>query len=383
MNNILIIAGRYLPGYKDGGPVRTIKNLTDLLGDRYHFTIMCADRDHGDNKPYDNVIVSDDYNESNLNHVGSADVLYVKDGRFRFSAIKKAASQNDVVYILGPYNSYAIKTLILNRTGRIKSPVVLAPMGSFSKGALAIKSTKKKLFFTVTKLFNLFKNISFSVTSEVEKSELTDALAVNNKCYIAKDPQRKPGCVVHDKFKENGILNVVFLSRICEKKNLLGAVEILGNVQENVSFSIYGNLEDESYYKLCLDKLKTLPENISWEYKGIADSEEVPEILSHYDVFLFPTQGENFGHVISEALSAGVIPVISDTTPWLDFDKSGAGYVIDHSDIKAFSDCIDKLASMDELSLKRISANVTDYYLKQYNESIINNGYTEMFDELL
>ena len=30
--DILIIMGRYLPGYKDGGPVRSIKNLTDFLG---------------------------------------------------------------------------------------------------------------------------------------------------------------------------------------------------------------------------------------------------------------------------------------------------------------------------------------------------------------
>lgn len=30
---ILILNGRYLPGYKDGGPVRSIKNLTDRLGE--------------------------------------------------------------------------------------------------------------------------------------------------------------------------------------------------------------------------------------------------------------------------------------------------------------------------------------------------------------
>ena len=37
--DILIIMGRYLPGYKDGGPVRSIKNLTDFLGKEYNFKI--------------------------------------------------------------------------------------------------------------------------------------------------------------------------------------------------------------------------------------------------------------------------------------------------------------------------------------------------------
>lgn len=35
MKKVLILMGRYLPGYKDGGPVRTIKNLTDILGNEY------------------------------------------------------------------------------------------------------------------------------------------------------------------------------------------------------------------------------------------------------------------------------------------------------------------------------------------------------------
>ena len=44
---ILILNGRYLPGYKDGGPVRSIKNLTDRLGEKYDFRILTVDRDHG------------------------------------------------------------------------------------------------------------------------------------------------------------------------------------------------------------------------------------------------------------------------------------------------------------------------------------------------
>ena len=38
--DILIIMGRYLPGYKDGGPVRSIKNLVAYLGEEYNFKIF-------------------------------------------------------------------------------------------------------------------------------------------------------------------------------------------------------------------------------------------------------------------------------------------------------------------------------------------------------
>ena len=45
LKKILIITGRYLPGYKDGGPLRTIINVTEALGDEYNFHIMCWDRE--------------------------------------------------------------------------------------------------------------------------------------------------------------------------------------------------------------------------------------------------------------------------------------------------------------------------------------------------
>ena len=384
MKNILIITGRYLPGYKDGGPVRTIKNLTDLLGDSYHFTVACADRDHGDEHPYDGIHISDGKEADRVNRVGKADVLYVKDGKFKFSFITNAASKSDIVYVCGPYNTYAIKALILNRFGFIKCPFVLAPMGSFSKGALAIKSTKKRVFFALAKTLKLFKNVYFSVTSSVEEKELKEALGITNRCFIAMDPQRAiDPDLKHNKFKKDDKLDVVFLSRICEKKNLKGAAKALCSVKGNVRFSIYGNLEDKDYYDECISVLKGLPENVTWEYKGTAKSEDVPKILSEYDVFLFPTRGENFGHVISEALSAGTIPVISDTTPWLDFNKYNAGYVIKHDEEERFADCIDNLCKMSEDELRTISNNAVAYYERCYTESVNNNGYLEMFNELL
>ena len=52
VRKILIVMGRYLPGYKDGGPVRSIKNLVDRLGTEYEFYILTVDRDHGDTEPY-------------------------------------------------------------------------------------------------------------------------------------------------------------------------------------------------------------------------------------------------------------------------------------------------------------------------------------------
>jgi len=66
---ILTSVGFYLPGYKAGGPIRTLANMVDKLGDEFEFKIVTADRDFDDTKAYPGIKVDD------LNKVGKADVF--------------------------------------------------------------------------------------------------------------------------------------------------------------------------------------------------------------------------------------------------------------------------------------------------------------------
>ena len=52
---ILCFVDHYLPGYKAGGPIQSIVNLVENLGDEFEFYIICNDRDQLDRQPYANV----------------------------------------------------------------------------------------------------------------------------------------------------------------------------------------------------------------------------------------------------------------------------------------------------------------------------------------
>ena len=182
--DILIITGRYLPGYKDGGPVRTIKNLTDYLGNEYNFRILTADRDHGDEAPYPDITVN------TWNRVGNALVWYVPPGKFSFSIIRKMSEEADTVFISGCFSDYAIKTLILNRIGQIKKPVIIAPMGLFMPNAMKRKPIKYNSFIMLFKLLGMFHNVKWSVSSEIEEKCVKKEISPEAVCYIAKDLPR-------------------------------------------------------------------------------------------------------------------------------------------------------------------------------------------------
>lgn len=376
--NILIMMGRYLPGYKDGGPVRTIKNLTDYLGQDYNFKILACDRDHGDEKSYDNIIVN------GWNRVGNANVYYVAPKGFSVKLIEQLSKEVDLIYCCGCFNDYAINLLLANRLGKIKVPVIVAAMGLFSPMEFRLKYKKKKLFTTVFNILGMFRNIYWSATSEMEIFEICQQVwAKKDQFFIAEDLPRKVDETPILKKKVAGSLDVVWISRIAPKKNLKAAIEILKNVKSNINFTIYGPIHVQEYWDECKVELEKLPSNIIWEHKGNVESEEVVEKLKEHHVFLFPTLGENYGHVIQEALSAGCPCILSDQTPWKDLEAEGVGavYRLDEKDRFVFS--IENYARMNQDEWDSIVVNAKTYAIKNSNTKVQKTGYRLIFDSLV
>lgn len=375
--DVLIVMGRYLPGYKDGGPVRSIKNLVDYLGEEYNFRILTCDRDHGDTEPYQSIKVND------WNRVGNADVYYVAPGGFTRKVIVDLSNKSDLIYVCGCFNDYSVNTLIANRLGQISVPVVVAAMGLFSPMEFRLKYKKKKLFTVVFNKLGMFRNIYWSATSEMEISEICQQVqAKKEQFFIAEDLPRKVDDTPVIKEKQSGTLNVVWISRIAPKKNLIGAIQILQKVKTNVNFTIYGPIHDEHYWDECKNELERLPGNIKWKWKGNVDSEHVVDTLKQYHVFLFPTLGENFGHVIQEALSAGCPCIISDQTPWQDLETQGVGYVFPLDNNQPFISAIEKYADMDFESFQSIVNKAHDYAKSVSNSKAKDTGYRQIFDNL-
>ncbi len=322
MKKILILIGHYVPGYKDGGPVRSIKNLTDRLGQEFDFRILTIDREAGDKEPYKEI------HAEAYNSVGNAKVFYTRPGGMNRKTIERLALEAELVYMCGCFSEYAIPALLANKLHHIQGKFIIASMGLFTPGAFHIKYWKKKTYMTVLRLFGFFKKVEWSATSQEEAADIKREAGKNAVCHIAEDLPRIAEEVKLKESSGKGGLRIIFLSRISEKKNLTYAAELLKALRGNVIFDIYGNKEDIAYWERCEAKLKELPENIQWSYRGEAPAEKVPEIFGAYDVFLFPTLAENYGHVILEALSGGCIPIISDRTPWTEDKMKNTGHVI-------------------------------------------------------
>lgn len=363
MARILVILDYYLPGFKAGGPVRTIANMVERLGASFEFHVLAADRDLGESKPYP------DIDREAWHQVGKAKVMYLPPRTFRLPSWMRLLRRldYDVLYLNSFFSSTTVRTLLLRRLRLIpRRPVILAPRGEFSPGALALKWPKKRLYMSLARLLCLYEGIRWQASSEYEKADMLSvfprflsgmrsSVSVAPNLLVSKPVQIAPDMLSllprasrSSTIKSPGSLNAVFLSRISRKKNVDVALRLLSDVSGQVRFDIYGPIEDAQYWAECQALIAKLPPNVTARHLGALAPELVESVLSQYHLFVFPTRGENFGHVIWEALFAGCLLLISDQTPWRNLTERGVGWDLPLSSPDEFRRALEEAVRMDE-----------------------------------
>ncbi len=378
---ILFLCPYFFPGFRAGGPQQTVANIADMYGDDAHIYILTQNHDLGMKTCYEDV------KNGQWLPYGKAKVKYLSRHDYRFGGIKKEYMKFDTVYSCGMFEPNTISVLIIHRLSGKKQKLYAAPMGVFSRRALKSKYIKKMVFLRLFYILGMFQDIIWSFSSLKELEDAKRALghhAVRNY-IIAEDIPRKADFSrnrqhILDKSKKPGSLRIVFLSRICRQKNLGFCMDILQRVKTGkVRFDIYGIIEDQDYWKECREKIKKLPAHISVRYCGIVKPDHVMQTLQNYDVFLFPTKGENYGHVIYEALCAGCVPVVSDTTPWDVLTEKGAGEIISYNDIEGFRKKIEEYLEMESQEIVIRKMNAVQLAEEKYKQSLEDSGYRELF----
>jgi len=120
-------------------------------------------------------------------------------------------------------------------------------------------------------------------------------------------------------------------------KNLEFALQVLSKVPFPIEFNIYGPLgDDPEYWQRCTRLMESLPDKIEVNYHGPISTNQVPFQFASHDVFFLPTRGENFGHAIFESLQSGCSVLLSDQTPWQDFQKKQVGWVLPLDNARGF-----------------------------------------------
>ncbi|MGH2106890.1 glycosyltransferase [Aerococcus urinaeequi] len=377
MENILIFNAGYTPAKTYGGPVVSISNLVKSLHDKFNFSIITNSTEINSDENIDgidvNLVNSGEYSE---------EILFLDKDHYNVNYIEESLFKNnffDLIYINSFFNFNQLKIAIYF-SKKYNIPMLVAPRGELEENALKIKRHKKLIYLQLLKFIVNNKKIYFQATSNQELKNINKLLKIPIERIIKLEniptTINKKDFSLHKK-KEINKLNICFISRIQTKKNLDFSLKILKSLDSKyeVKFDIYGPIENKQYWEKCSEIIESLPKNVIVNYGGIVSHDDIVNTFSNYDLFLFPTKSENFGHVIFEALTAQIPVILSDQTPWNDINGSGAGSAISLDKPEIFLKEIENFAAKDENTYNNIRKNIeifmknkidVDNILKQY-----------------
>lgn len=343
----ILVPTRYFhPAYKAGGVARSLANLTEALAAHYRFVICCGHTDidgSAHHQPGETAIVH------------GAEVHYIKPGSMqglrRWRTLQRQAHQ--LLYLNSCFDPwFSLLPALLRR--RSDGPMLIAPRGEFAVSALAQKAAKKRLALRAMSATGLQRGARWQASTEREAADMVAVLQGYGfqapAPDIAMDIPGAPTATAPAQAPAPATaaaLRLVLVGRVAPIKNLRFALQVLQQAGLPACLDIIGPIEDGGYWAECQRLIAELPPQVSVRHLGSLPPQQIAKVLPGYELFLLPTQGENFGHAIHEALAAGLPVLISDQTPWRDLPGRQAGWDLP-LDPTAFVGALRQFAAMDE-----------------------------------
>lgn len=395
---VLALLDYYLPGYKAGGPPRTVQHMADRLGRDLEFRVVTRDRDADASEAYPGVT------SGRWSAVGAASVRYLRPGELGPNSVQDviASTPHDVLYLNSLFSPrLAVTPLWLRRLGLIPwRPVVVAPRGELQAGALAAASwsarvpdvvaarvpgprtAKKRSYLHLARAAGIADAVTWQASSDAERDDVRRHFGGAARVRIAPDvtdtaaaPARRAPV------KAPGALRIASVSRISAKKNLRGAIELLRGLRGRVTFDIYGPVDDATYWRACTEAIATLPANVVARYHGPVPHGAVHDVWRSHDLFLFPTHGENFGHAVLEALSAGCPVLVGDCTPWRHLASHGVGWDLPLAAPAQFRAVLQQCVAMSGSEFGRWSARAAAFARARRDDTAVLDANRALFHE--
>ena len=259
---------------------------------------------------------------------GNSKLIYCSGGRLSFKIFRntlKEIGKCDAVHLSSvcyPYNVFITVYAIFKGKRVIISP----------RGELFPQAYKTKKYFLKTVLFSVYrlfqKQILFHATSTEEKECISK---IFQKSKIVVQPNLIE--TTYNDVPQNRSDDIVFLGRINPIKSIDKLIKALPLsdlfIKREGKLIIIGaaRLPEEIKYKQKIEKMIDafgLSERVV--FLGVKEGNEKIKVLNTSKALILPSESENFGNVIIEALSQSIPVIASKGTPWQVLEEKKIGW---------------------------------------------------------
>ena len=187
---------------------------------------------------------------------------------------------------------------------------------------------------------------------------------------------------------EKGRRQIGFLGRlhpIKKVEKVLYALSLLKNegvkISELLSFQIMGRY-DADYEQWLKKEITRLQLTDCVEFTGPVSGREKYERLSKLSALLVPSEQENFGMIVPEALICGTPVYASLGTPWNELNDYDAGWWRDNEP-DTIASIINEILSLSDEQLLTKGSNGRDLIEKKYEQHIVAGMMIQLYEWII
>lgn len=262
-----------------------------------------------------------------------------------------------------------------------KKPYIITPHGMLYPEALARSSWKKKPMRTLWFDKDILEANCIHVTCE-DELKFVRAFGYKGPVALIANPVNIP--IYTKNLYENHIKEstsfwgVAFLGRLHPRKkveNLLYGVALSKQNQVNVYIIGKG---DDRYEQFLKEEARRLDISERVHFVGFVNGKEKFEMLSKMDALFVPSDMENFGMIIPEAMIVGTPVMASLGTPWESLNDNSCGWWRDNSP-ESIAMTIDEIYSMSSEQRQEFAVRGRNYIINTFSSDNIAKQMLELY----
>lgn len=241
----------------------------------------------------------------------------------------------------------------------------------------------------------LIKKISLEL---YQRKDLDNAACIQATCIEEKDYYRdlgfrNPVAVIPNPIETNGVIErpvsspdkirIGYLGRVHPRKRierLINAVSVLNSEYSNIELLIIGS-GDIEYEKALRNQVENLGlKNVV--FTGFLTGAEKDKAIMSLSYLCVPSDFENFGNIVTEALVRGVPVIASKGTPWRVLEEMNCGWWIDN-DTDSIIKTLHQALSQSEDSRLRMGYNGKKLISENFEVDVLGNKMRHLYEWVL
>jgi len=291
----------------------------------------------------------------------------------------KATGKYDIYHAHGvwQYPTYAMVDI----ARKFNKPYLISP-----RGMLYPQDIRKsnKLFKEISLRIRLLRDLNHAACVHatcIEEMEHLRNLGVKSPIAVIPNPIDISGTEKPVEPKEK--LRIGYLGRVHPRKNIERLIYAWGQLQSNVydgELIIIGD-GDKQYLDFLKQESKRLQlKNVV--FTGFLSGVEKDIALSSLSYLVVPSDFENFGNIVTEALVRGIPVITSKGTPWEELNTHNCGWWVDN-DVNTIAKTLREAIALPEETYSQMGINGRELMKNNYSIEIVAGKMLLLYEWIL